>query len=261
MSNKEKTNNSGDVVAWISNSLSGHAERQKTTLMEFYELGIKLDGEPFQEMVRAAQAWHRKGIDEWKVDQIRELQSERVRIESLSQRIVQPVRTASAIGRVSGDDVRVVKWRIVGDARVVYCIKHSSQTSPCTRGHTYVDIEEQKDLGIHCQRCVSELSNKKGHHQLRRLLERAGKLKRPDNRKGNDGSHRSNMSGKPVDMDTVLRFAGAAEVSTKVSTSETNAKLSSMSMAELRSIARSKGVEKMPRSKLELIQILESLEA
>jgi len=256
MTNKEKTNNSGDVVAWISSSLSGHAERQKTTLMEFYEKSIKLDDEAFHEMTRAAQAWHRHGLDEWKADQVKQLQSEKALIERISQRIVQPVRTALAIGRVSGDDVRVVKWRIIGDPRVVYCIKHSSQTSPCTRGHTYVDIEESQNLGVHCQRCVSELSNKKGHHQLRRLLERGGKLKRSGDRKGNDGSRRSNSSEKPVDMDTVLRFAGVDEVST---TTQVNSDFESLSMAELRSIARSKGVEKMPRSKAGLIEILVSL--
>jgi hypothetical protein len=258
-----KQTQSGDAVAWISNSLSGHAERQKTTLLELHEAGIKLDGnKAYDEMIRCVKASHGKRTAEWATDQVIELRVQDEFIKKAAQRICTPVKTASAIGRVSEDEVRVAKWRIIGDPKIVYCIKHSSANSPCTRGHHYVDMETGKSLGTHCQRCVSELSNKKGSHQLRRLLERAGKVKRSDSRT-NDGKGRNGKSPSNVDMGKILtEMSGSTTTeSPQWASTETALRdsLKDLPMTELRTIARSKGMEKMPRSKAEMVDAISKL--
>ena len=246
MNNRNNTSPKGDTLAWIAKSLSSHAERQVATYKEIMEAGtFSEDIEAMVEMRDAVRALAQDKVGEWREGLESELRGEIQQVERLARVITTPGRAAKAIGRVNGNDVRVVKWRIIGNPRIMYCVKHCSPKSPTTRGHEYYDCETAQSLGVHCQKCVSELSNKKGQHQLRRLLERAGKIARSDDRRG--GSSNS----KPQSMADL-----AKELITPVATVESATSLSSSSMAELRELARSRGAEKLPRSKAELIQLI-----
>ena len=246
MSNQNKPNNKGDTLAWIAKSLPSHAERQVATYKEIMELGAFSEGnDKMIEMRDAVKAVAQDKVGEWKESVESTLRGEILAIEKLAEHITTPGRAAKAIGRVDGNDVRVVKWRIVGDPTAMYCVKHSSPKSPTTRGHAYLDCETGQMLGTHCQKCISELSNKKGQHQLRRLLERSGKLEKSDDRRGKSGKPRPQSTSDLAKE--LIKSSGPVESASS---------LSSSSMADLRELARSRGAEKLPRSKSELIQLV-----
>jgi hypothetical protein len=248
MSNNNNNNTKGDTLAWIAKSLPSHAERQVATYKEVMEAGFfSEDDDSMVEMRDAVKAVAQRKSQEWSEGVSSTLAGEIQAINRLAEKITTPGRAANAIGRVTGNDVRVVKWRIVGDPKAVYCVKHSSPKSPTTRGHTYLDMETGNTLGTLCQKCVSELSNKKGQHQLRRLLERSGKLKSTGDRRG---------SRKEEKSETAEELAARLIAGEESERPPIKEDLSLLTVGDLRQLARSKKIKPLPLLKADLIKAI-----
>jgi len=259
MDRNRQNNNSGDTLAWIRQSMSSHAERQVATYKEVLDSNMQLEGAEFDQMLNTVRAFAHGGLKEWEESLVKEMAAELLMIERLAQRIKTPRSAALAIGRVSAElEVSVVKWRIIGDPRIIYCVKHCSQKSPTTRGHYYIAPDLGEKLGVHCQKCISELSNKKGIYQLSRLLERAGKLPRNHGDTAKKDSSKDRRGKTSPDFSNLAKQLLASEDAHSVEPSQSD-DLGELSMMQLRQIAKSKGAGKMPRSKLEIIDLINSL--
>jgi hypothetical protein len=254
MNKKSFNNKSGDTVAWISKGLTAHAEKQVATFEELKTKGLSPEKGPFTEMLDCVKAIATGNHDEWKLGKQKEMVGQDQMLSRLASLIMTPSRAANAISCVIDEEPKVVKWRIVGDPKLVYCVKHCSPKAPSTRGHHYYDMDNERDLGLHCQKCVSELSSKKGVHQLRRLLERSGKLKKSGDRQGEKSKDRQ-VKGPT----TAERAAALLELSSEQTSVTTNGNLEEKSFQELKEIALSLGVVKLPRSKVKLIQLINEL--
>jgi hypothetical protein len=254
MNRNDHKKQSGDTVAWISSGLTAHAEKQVATFEELQVKSLTPEKAAYTEMLDCVRAIATGNHDEWKAGKMKEMVGQDQLLKRLSQLIMTPSRAANAISSVVDEAPKVCKWRIVGDPKLVYCVKHCSHKAPSTRGHHYYDVDNERDLGLHCQKCVSELSSKKGVHQLRRLLERSGKLKRVDDRRGEQSKGRNEK--RPSAVERAAALLGLSEPKPKPPTS---VNLEEKSYQELRQIASDAGVEKLPRSKVKLIQVINEL--
>lgn len=262
MVRNDSNKQSGDTLAWIRQSMSSHAERQVATYKEVLDSNMQLEGKEFNEMLNTVRAFAHGGLKEWEESLVKEMAAELALIERLASRIKTPRSAALAVGRVSAElEVSVVKWRIIGDPRIIYCVKHCSEKSPTTRGHYYIAPSEGTKLGVHCQKCISELSNKKGIYQLSRLLERAGKLPRNHGDTAKKDSSKGRQDKTPNFSNLAKELlAGADAIPLPDSVAKSSSEdLEELSMMQLRLIAKSKGAGKMPRSKLALIDLINSL--
>lgn len=254
MKGNDHKKQSGDTVAWISSGLTAHAEKQVATFEELQSKGLTPVKAPYTEMLDCVRAIATGNHDEWKAGKMKEMIGQDESLKRLSSLIMTPSRAANAISCVIDEEPKVCKWRIVGDPKLVYCVKHCSHKAPSTRGHHYYDVDNERDLGLHCQKCVSELSSKKGVHQLRRLLERSGKLKRSDDRRGEKRKDRNEKSPSAAEKAAaLLGLSGPKDVAV------TKGNLEEKSFQELRQIVTDAGVDKVPRSKVKLIQLINEL--
>jgi len=266
MKGNQNKKQSGEFISWMAKGLTAHAGKQVETYEELRAKGINLETRAATEMRNCVMAIARGKGDEWEQGLLTELAGQAESLKRLSQLIVAPSQAANAISSVTEDgQVKVKKWRIIGDPKAVYCVKHSSKKSPATRGHTYVD-SDGNELGLHCQKCISELSNKKGVHQLRRLLERSGKLKRSGGRKEDErkGEKKPTLSmeerARALLGETQVLQSGIPETQTSLTipNEQVTATLMGMSMVDLRAKAKAMGFDKLPRSKLGLALLIQS---
>lgn len=266
MKGNQNRKQSGDFLSWMAKGLTAHAGKQVETYEELKGKGINLETSAATEMRNCVMAIARGKADEWEQGLLTELAGQAEQLKRLSQLIVAPSQAANAISTVTEDgQVNVRKWRIIGDPKAVYCVKHSSKKSAATRGHNYVD-SDGNELGLHCQKCISELSNKKGVHQLRRLLERSGKLKRSGDRRENErkGEKKPTLSmeerAKALLAETQVLPVSIPSTQTSITepSERVTAQLMAMSMIDLRAKAKSMGFDKLPRSKLELSLLIQS---
>jgi len=238
MSNQKGNNNGrGDVVTWITKSLPNHAEKQVETLSKLGNVMNDLPEEYGNEMRAALTAVANGSVRQWSEDIAKDLAMQAGQLQKLASMITRPSDAAQAIGVVDADDkVSVRKWAIVGNPSVVFCIKHCTPKNPTTRGHKYLvkKGDEWVASGTLCQKCVSEMSGKNGHHVVRRFLRR----KSSDNE--------AVKTEKPGSVDRKSLAQELLEQAGVIPRSDTVPKekpdLKTMTVAELRSLAASKGI-------------------
>ena len=262
MRNQKGNNNGrGDVVTWITKSLPNHAEKQVETLSKLGNVLNDLPEEYGKEMRAALTAVANDNVREWSESIAKELAVQAGQLSKLSSMITRPSDAAQAIGMVDADDkVSVRKWAIVGDPSVVYCIKHCTPKNPTTRGHKYLvkKGDSWEAAGTLCQKCVSEMSGKNGHHVVRRFLRRKSS--------GNEGEKKQ----KPTQADSKSKALELLEQAGVIprqdpTPDEAPAKpaakpdLKTMTVAELRSLAASKGIAIPARArKADLIALIKA---
>lgn len=265
MRNQKGNNNvRGDVVTWITKSLPNHAEKQVETLSKLGNVLNELPEEYGKEMRAALSAVANDNVREWADSISKDLAVQAGQLNKLAGMITRPSDAAHAIGMVDADDkVSVRKWAIVGDPSVVYCIKHCTPKNPTTRGHKYLvkKGENWEACGTLCQKCVAEMSGKNGHHVVRRFLRRKSSGNEDEKKPQRTQADSKSKALELLEQAGIIprtespKWEDVKEVAKTVPKPE----LKSMTVAELRSLAGSKGIAIPARArKADLIALIKA---
>lgn len=259
MSGKENKSKFANTIQWILGGFRGHAEKQVSKAHDLHAQGMLSE-----ELQKKMKPWIMSHKDkEFAKEHRANLEKTLSATESFIKdkvfpRISAPKRTAQLIGYESDGQARVRRYHIIGDPELVVCTKHCGPKSTSTKGFNYhVEYDNGlRDVGLLCEKCVSELSDKKNRGRLAALLG----LKKSDSNRSQGRSSRSSTSDK---ADKLLEMMNGPSKLPKsegrpVKQAEKLVDLYDLAFTELRLKAREKGISPLPRSKAAMIAALEA---
>jgi hypothetical protein len=252
MSGKNNHKKIVGTVEWILNGFDLHAEKQVQTLDKLHTSGL-LSPEIQKSMMPYVKAFADSQFKKEVLEELtKDLMSEETFIKDRVFGLISaPTRTARAIGHVIDDQARVRRYHAVGAPKMVVCTKHCGPKSTSTKGFNYyVEYDDGvRDIGLHCEKCVAELSAKQNRGRLAAML---GLKKNKDDRT-HDRSSRSDTKAKAKSLVDRLTSLSNGQPETP---KPTKVNVAELSFSQLRDLAKERGLTPIPRSKVALVTAL-----